>query len=202
MGLGNGCWNFCTVSLSLFLFSCSVMSNSLQPHGLQHARLPCPSPSPGACLDSCPLSQWCHPTILSSSVPFSSCLQSFPASGSYPMSRITLHRSYISRVTTYSLDILLSKFWTSLSMSRSSCGFLTCIQVSQETGKVVWYSSPLSAIRVVSSAYLRVLILLQVILISACASSSLAFPMMQSAYKLNKHGDNIQRWCTSFPIWS
>ena len=86
MGLGNGCWNFCTVSLSLFLFSCSVMSNSLQPHGLQHARLPCPSPSPGACLNSCPLSQWCHPTILSSVVLFSSCLLSFTASGSFPLS--------------------------------------------------------------------------------------------------------------------
>ena len=70
----------------LFLFSCSVMFNSLWPHGLQHARLPCPSLSPGACSNSCPLSQWCHPNISSSVVPFSSCLQSFPASGSFPMS--------------------------------------------------------------------------------------------------------------------
>ena len=60
----------------------------LQPHGLQHTRLPCPSPSPGACLKSCPLSRRCHPTISSSVVPFSSCLQSFPASGSFPMSRL------------------------------------------------------------------------------------------------------------------
>ena len=60
--------------------------HSLQPQGLQHTGLPCPSPSPGACSDSCPLSQWGHPTILSSVVPFSSCLQSFPASGSFPMS--------------------------------------------------------------------------------------------------------------------
>ena len=67
------------------LFSHSVMSNSLQPHGLQHARLPCPSLSPGVCSNSCPLSQWCHPTISSSVIPFSSCLQSFPASGSFPM---------------------------------------------------------------------------------------------------------------------
>ena len=63
------------------MFSCSVMFNSLQSHGLQHTRLPCPSLSPGVCSNSCPLSQWCHPTILSSVVPFSSCLQSFPASG-------------------------------------------------------------------------------------------------------------------------
>ena len=59
------------------------MSSSLQPHGLQHARLPCASPSPGTCSNSCPLSQWCHPTISSSVISFSSCLQSFPASGSF-----------------------------------------------------------------------------------------------------------------------
>ena len=61
------------------------MSNSLWPHGLQHTRLPCPSPTPGACL--CPSGQWCHPTISSSVIPFSSCLQSFLASGSFSMSQ-------------------------------------------------------------------------------------------------------------------
>ena len=65
-------------------FSCSVVSNSLQPHGLQHTRLPCPSSTPGACSNACPSRWWCHPTILSSVIPFSSCLQSFPASGSFP----------------------------------------------------------------------------------------------------------------------
>ena len=70
----------------LLLFSCSVMSNPLWHHGLQHARLPCPSPSPRACSNSCPLSRWCHPTGLSSVSSFSSCLQSFPASGSFLMS--------------------------------------------------------------------------------------------------------------------
>ena len=64
-------------------FSCSVVSSSLQPHRLQHTRLPCPSPTPGACSNSCPLSQWCRPTISSSIVPFFSCFRSFPASGSY-----------------------------------------------------------------------------------------------------------------------
>ena len=63
------------------------MSDSLRPHGLQHVRLPCPSPTPGACSNSCPSSRWCHPTILSSVVPFSSCLRSFPTSGSLPMSQ-------------------------------------------------------------------------------------------------------------------
>ena len=63
-------------------------SHSLWPHGLQHVRLPCPSPTPRACSDSWPSSQWCHPTISSSVVPFSSCLQSFPASGSSPMNQL------------------------------------------------------------------------------------------------------------------
>ena len=61
-------------------FSLSVMSDSLQPHGRQQARLPCPSPTPRVYSNSCPLSQWCHPTVSSSAIPFSSCLQSFPAS--------------------------------------------------------------------------------------------------------------------------
>ena len=69
-------------------FSCSVVSNSLRPHGLQHARPPCPSPTPGVHPNSCPLSWWCHPTIASSVVPFSSCPQSFPASGSFQMSQL------------------------------------------------------------------------------------------------------------------
>ena len=69
-------------------FSCSVMSDSLRPHRLQHARPPCPSPTPGVYSNSCPLSQWCHSTISSSVIPFSSCLQSFPGSGSFPMSQL------------------------------------------------------------------------------------------------------------------
>ena len=68
-------------------FSRSVASNSLRPHGLQHTRLPCPLPTPGACSNSCPSSQWCHPTISSSVSPFSFCLQSFPALGSFPMNQ-------------------------------------------------------------------------------------------------------------------
>ena len=74
------------LEIFLLFFSHPVISDSLQPHGLKHARLPCPSPSLGACWNSCPLSWWCHPTVSSSVVPFSSCLQSFPASGSFPMS--------------------------------------------------------------------------------------------------------------------
>ena len=63
------------------------MSNSLQPHELQHPRPPCPSLCPRVCSNSCPFNQWCHPTTLSSVAPFSTCLHSFPASGSFPMSQ-------------------------------------------------------------------------------------------------------------------
>ena len=73
--------------LSVSSFSHSVVSNFLQAHGLQHARLPCPSPTSGVCSNSCPSSRWCHPTLSSSVVPFSSCPQSFPASGSLLMSQ-------------------------------------------------------------------------------------------------------------------
>ena len=69
-------------------FSHSVMSNSLQPHGLHHTRIPCPSPTPGVYSNSCPLSWWCHPTISSSVIPFSSYLQSFPSSWSSQMSQL------------------------------------------------------------------------------------------------------------------
>ena len=68
-------------------FSCSVVSDSLWPHELQHARPPCPLPTPGVYSNSCSLSQWCNPTFSSFVVPFSSCPQSFPASGSFPMSQ-------------------------------------------------------------------------------------------------------------------
>ena len=74
--------------LSSVQFTRSVMSDSLWPHESQHARPPCPSPTPGVHPNPCPSSRWCHPTILSSVVPFSSCPQSFPASGSFPMSQL------------------------------------------------------------------------------------------------------------------
>ena len=69
-------------------FSCSVMSDSLRPHELQHTRPPCPSPTPGVLSNSCPSSRWRHPAISSSVVPFSSCPQSLPASKSFPMSQL------------------------------------------------------------------------------------------------------------------
>ena len=79
--------NFALCHISV-QFSCSVVSDYLQPHGLQHARPPCPSPTPWVNSHSCPLSQWCHPTISSSAIPFSCCLQSFPALGSFLMNQL------------------------------------------------------------------------------------------------------------------
>ena len=76
-----------TVRISVQFNSITQSCLTLRPHRLQRARLPCPPPTPRACSDSCLLSQWCHPTISSSVIPFSSCLQSFPTSGSFPMSQ-------------------------------------------------------------------------------------------------------------------
>ena len=80
--------SFFLVSLEKIHFSHSVVFESLQPHGLQYSRYPCPSPTPGACSNSCPTSLWCYPTTSSSVISFSSCPQSFPASGSFPMSQV------------------------------------------------------------------------------------------------------------------
>ena len=279
------------------------MSDSLQLYGLHHARLPCPSPTPGACSNSCPLSQWCHPTISSSVVLFSSRLQSFPASGSFPMSQlhirwpkywsfsfsispsneysgliffridwfdllavqgtlksllqhhsskasilqcsaffivrfsypymttgktITLTRwTFVGKIMSLLFNMLSRLFIAFL--PRSKClNFMAAVTICSDVGapqikpltvsivslsifhevmrpdamilvfwtlsfkatfslssftfiKWLFSSSLLSAIRVVSSEYLRLLIFLLEILIPACASSSLAFCMMYSA---------------------
>ena len=86
--------------ISSVWFSHSVVSDSLRPHEPQHARPSCPSPTPRAYSNSCPLSWWCHPTISSSVVPFSSCLQSFPASGSFQMSQLFESGGQIIGVST------------------------------------------------------------------------------------------------------
>ena len=305
-------------------FNRSFMSHSLRPHGLQHARPPCPSPTPGVYSDSCPLSQWCHPTISSYVVPFSACPQSIPALGSFQMSQslhhvanilefqiqhqsfqgtlradllqdglvgstssprdsqessprpqfkninfwhsafFTVQLSYLYMTTGKTIALprwtfvgkVMSLLFNMLSslvitfLPRSKCLLISWLQspssVILEPKKinsvtvstvspsichevmgpdamilVFWmlsfkptfslsiftfikrlFSSSLSAIKVVSSSYLKLLIFLPAILIPACASSSLAFLMMYSAYKLNKQGDNIQPWRTPFPIWN
>ena len=81
-------YQFPNIQFSSIQFSCSVVSDSLWPHESQHARPPCPSPTPGVHSNSCPSSRWCHPAISSSVLPFSSCSQSLPASGYFPMSQL------------------------------------------------------------------------------------------------------------------
>ena len=92
------------------LFSHSVMSNSLQPHGQQYTRLPCPSLSPRVCSISCPLSQWHHPTISSSVTLFSSCPQSFPASGSFPACQFFTSGGQTIRALASGLVLMLISF--------------------------------------------------------------------------------------------
>ena len=100
----------------LLMLSRSIMSDALQPHGVQHTRLLCPSLSPGVCSDLCPLSRWCHPAVSSSVTLFSSCPQSFPASGSFPKSQ---------------LRIRWPKYWSfSFSISPSNeCSALICFRM-------------------------------------------------------------------------
>ena len=89
-------------------FSCSVVSNSLRPHGLQHSSLPCPSPTPRVYSNSCPLSRWCHPTISPSVIPFSSHLQYFPAPGSFPMSQFFTSGGQSMRVSASASVLLMN----------------------------------------------------------------------------------------------
>ena len=105
--------NYLFYFITQLLFSYLVMSNSWWPHGLQNISLSCPSPSPKACSNLCPLSQWCHTTVSSSVVPFSSCLQSFQAPWSFPVSESALH-------------IRWSKYWSfSISPSNEYSGLIS-----------------------------------------------------------------------------
>ena len=109
---------------ALAQFNCSVVSDSLRPYGLQHARLPCPSPTPRACSNSCPSSWWCHPTILSSVDPFFSCLQSFPASGSFQMSQFFISGGQSIGVSPWASVIPMNiQDWFTLGLTLQSKGF-------------------------------------------------------------------------------
>jgi len=139
-------------------FSRSVVSDTLWPHEpQQHARPPCPSPTPGVHPNPCPLSRWCHPTILSSVVPFSSCPQSFPASGSFPESSLCIrwpkYWSFSFNVSTSNehpglisfrmdwLDHLLLNFTVSR-LLRTFCyfwSFIICGAVSRDSGLDLTY---------------------------------------------------------------
>ena len=114
-------------------FSRSVVSDSLWPQGSQHTRTPCPSPTPGVYPNSCPLSRWCHPAISSSVIPFSSCPQSLPASGSFPVSQLFTWCSqsigvsasaftykYFSSLRSFfdciDKDVDIKRFWTKIEL--------------------------------------------------------------------------------------
>ena len=118
-------------------FSCSGMSDSLWPHGLQHARPPCPSPTPRVFSDSCSLSQWHHPTISPSVIPFSCHLQSFPASGSFPRSQF--FTSGGQNIGSFSFSINPSNECLELIVSRIELSFLykPTLTPNMTTGKTI-----------------------------------------------------------------
>ena len=124
------------------------MSNSLQPHGLQHTRPPCPSPTPTAYSNSCPSHWWCHPTVLSSVIPFSSCLQPFPASGSFPMSQFFASRgqsigvSALASVLPMNIDWGLISFrmdWLDLLAVQGTLKSL--LQHHSSKASILWHSA-------------------------------------------------------------
>ena len=126
-------------------FSSSVVSDSLQAHGLQQARLLCPSPAPGACSDSCPSSQWCHPTISSSVVPFSSCLQSFPVSRSFPVSQFfTSGGQSIGASVSASVLPMNIQDWFLLGLTGLillSKGLSSILQCHSSKTSILWHSA-------------------------------------------------------------
>ena len=120
------------------------MSNSLWPYGMQLARFPCPSPTPRACSNSCPSSRWCHPTISSSVVPFSSCLQSCPASGSFPMSQFFASGSQSIGVSVSVLPRNIQD-WFPLGLtgliSLQSRGLKSLLQHHSSKASILWSSA-------------------------------------------------------------
>ena len=104
---------YISVQFSSVQFSCSVVSDSLRPCESQHTRPPCPSPAPRVYSNSCPSSWWCHPAISSSVVPFSSCPQSLPASGSFPMSQIFVWGGQSTGVSASASVLPMNRYWIS-----------------------------------------------------------------------------------------
>ena len=127
-------------------FSCLVMSDSLLPHGLQHARLLCPSPTPRAYSNSCPSNWWCHPTISSFVVPFSSHFQSFPASESFPMSQLftsggqSIRASASASVLPMNIQDWFPLGWTGW-ISLQSKGLSSLLQHHSSKASILWHSA-------------------------------------------------------------
>ena len=164
-------------------FSHSVVSDSLWSHGLQHTRPHYPSPTPRLYSNSCPLSQWCHPTISSSAIPFSSRLQSFPVSVSLLMSQFFTSRGQSIRVSA-SASVLPTNIWDWFPLGLTNWIALQSKGLSRLFSNTMvlhiwgdWYFSQQSWFQLVLPPAQRF-----------------------SAYKLNKQGDNVQPWRTPFPI--
>ena len=141
-------WLFLSSVLASFSvqFSCSVVSDSLQPHEPQHARPPCPSPTPGVHPNPCPLSRWCYPTISPSVIPFSSYPQSFPASGSFQMSQLFASGGQsIGVSTSTSVLPVLTQDWSPLGwtgwISLQSKGLKSLLQHHSSKTSILWRSA-------------------------------------------------------------
>ena len=124
------------------------MSSPLWPHGLQHTRPPCPSPTPGVYSNSCPLSRWCYPTISSSVVPFFSCLQSFPASGSFPTSQFFTSRgqsigvSASASVLPMNIQDWFPLGWTGwISLQSKGLSWVFCNTTHSSKASILWHSA-------------------------------------------------------------
>ena len=136
-------------NLLLLLFSHSVMSNSLQTHGLQHVSLPCPSPSPRVCSNSCPLRWWCHPTISFSVVSFSFWLQFFPASGSFPMSWLftsgdqRIGASASASVLPMNIQGIFPLVLTGLISLQVQGALKSLLQHHSSKASILWHSKPI-----------------------------------------------------------
>ena len=130
---------FISMVFSSVQFSCSVVSNTLWPHGPHHTRPPCPSPTPGVYSNSCPLSQWCHPIISSSVIPFSYLFQSFPASGSFQMSQFFASDGQSIGVSaTASVLPMNTQYWSPL---EGLVGSLWSLRDSQESSPTPQFKS-------------------------------------------------------------
>ena len=136
------------IRYSINQLSCSVLLDSLWPHGLQHTSLPCPSPTPGACSNSCPSSRWYHPTISFSVVPFSSCLQSFPASGSFPTSQFftsvgqSIGVSASASVLPMNIQNWFPLGWIGwISLQSKGLTLMSVLQRHSSKAKIIWCSA-------------------------------------------------------------
>ena len=139
---------YTSVQFSSVQFSRSVVSDSLWPHELQHTRPPCPSPTPGVHPNPCPLSRWCHTTISSSVVPFSSCPQSFPASGSFQMSQLIWVSASISVLPMKTQDWSPLEWTGWISLQSKGLSRVFCNTTVQKLVHLQWLKTSTCSFRI------------------------------------------------------